>query len=408
MTRIARMRRLSLAAAACTGVVAAACTGTDAGSGARSGVSVVDSAGVTVVGISDMTALSVPERDATLSAEVGSQAGTELFRVSAARLLESGTLVIGNSGTGEVLYVDGAGEVVRRAGGEGDGPGEFRAITSFPDVRGDTLTVYDVRLGRLTVLDPEGEVVEIRRLAPPSRVVDLLPLAIGDGGRVLAVHGDARIFARSGVRRDTAPLMVVHPSSSVDTLGWWPAKEWSFASTGQASFRTEVGFGRSLQTSGRNGRAVLGSTDRLLLVLVGPDGTETMRIEGAGPNRSVSQEQVERWRAGRLGDLPDDVPATLRSAIEAAPHHETFPAFFGVLLDADARIWIGETQEPGTADRRWTVFAPDGPPSFRVVLPASATPLDAAGDRLVVLDRTEMAEEIVRVLSLGEPVRPPP
>jgi len=92
--------------------------------------------------------------------------------------------------------------VVRRAGGDGEGPGEFRAITSFLTVRGDTLTVYDTRLGRLTVLDPRG--------------------------------------------------------------------------------------------------AVVGSTDRLALTVVDVDGREIMRIEGTGPNRPVSDDDVDRWRADRL------------------------------------------------------------------------------------------------------------
>lgn len=390
-----------LAAVAAAWLWALACTGPDAGAGAAGGVAISDSAGVKLVRFADLTALSVPEREATVSLEVGSRSGTELFQVSAARLLESGELAIGNSGTAEVLYVDPAGDLVRRAGGEGEGPGEFRAITSFPDARGDTLTVYDVRLGRLTVLDPEGAVVETRAMEPPSRVVDLVPLALGDSGRVLAIHGDARFFAASGVGRDTAPLMLIHPSARADTLGRWPAKEWSFASTPRGAFRTEVGFGRSLEASGRHGRAVVGSTDSLRLVVVDQRGVEIMRIEGTGPNRPVPAEQIEQWRADRLADLPDDAPTPVRTAIESAPYHETFPAFSGVMLDDDARIWVAETPDISAGDRRWMVFGPDGIPGFRVTLPPSAKPLDAAGDRLVVLDRTELDEEIVRVLTLG-------
>lgn len=402
LRRTRRILRLARVAAPCIGVLPVACIGADVGPGTGAGVSIADSAGVRLVRFDDLAALPVPERATTPAFEVGVEPGSELFRVSAGRFLESGTLTIGNGGTGEILYVDGAGDVVRRVGGQGEGPGEFAAITSFVDVRGDTLAVYDVRIGRLTVLDPEGAVVAVRRLEPPSRVVDLVPLAIGDEGRVLAVQGDARIFAMSGVRRDTAPLMVIQPSSAVDTIGRWPAKEWSFASTGRGSFRTEVGFGRSLEASGRDGMAVIGSTDTLVLTVVDAAGEEVMRIEGRAPNRPVPHAQVERWRADRLANLPDDAPPPIRAAIESAPYNETFPAFSGLLLDGDGRIWIGEAPAVGAADRRWLVLGPDGNPSFRVVLPASAMPLDAVGDRLAVLDRTELAEEVVRVVTLAE------
>ena len=389
-----------LALAAMCGALVTGCGGTDAGSYPGAGVSVSDSAGVRLVEFMGLEALGVPEYATTVIAEIGVEGGTELYRVSGARLLGSGSVAVGNSGTFEILYFDTDGALLRRAGREGDGPGEFRAITSFPATAGDTLTVYDVRLGRLTVLDGDGEVLETRSLEPPSRVVDLLPLTLGENGEVLAVHGEARIFAATGVRRDTVPLMVIDPSSAVDTIGLWPGKQWSFASTERGAFRTEVGFGYSVEASGRAGYGVVGSTDRLHLTVVNARGGQVMRIEATEPNRSVSDEDVARWRDDRLASLPDDVPASIRSAIEAAPHNEMFPAFSGLLLDADRRIWIGEAGEPGAVDRSWTVLKTDGRPAFRVVLPASAEPLDARGDRLVLLDQTELGEEIIRILRL--------
>lgn len=405
-SRDARRRRLAATFATFTPllagtVLAAACTDAETPTTGEAAVVITDSAGITIVRFADLASLAVPERGLTVSAEVGGRAGSELYRVTSARLLEGGGLAIGNSGTAEVVYADDAGEVVGRAGGEGEGPGEFSEITGFPRLRGDTLTVYDVRLGRLTVLDPEGAVVETRPLEPPSRAVDLLPLAVADDGRVLAIHGDARIFGQSGVSQDTAPLMIVDPPSSIDTLSLWPSKQWSFSAMERGVFRAELGFGRSLEASGRNGRAVLGTTGSLALAVVDLDGAEVMRIEGTRSTPPVSADQVERWRAEALADLSDDAPAALRTAIENVPHNETVPAFSGVLLDADGRVWIGAWRESGAAERPWTVFGPDGEPAFRVTLPASATPLDAAGDRVVILDRTELAEEVVRVLTIS-------
>lgn len=219
-------------------------------------------------------------------------------------------------------------------------------------------TTTSVEIGRLTVLDPGGDVVETRPLPPPSRVVDLEPLTVGDDGRVLAVFGASRIFQRDGIRRDTVPLLLVDSASTADTLGLWPGRQWSFASANGGALRREFGFGRSLEASGRDGRVAIGSTDRLSLTIV--DGT---------------------------GD-------------------ETYPAFSGLLLDADGRIWIGGPEVRDAVERRWTALAPDGTPRFRVTLPAAAELLDAAGDRLVVLDEAELGEEIVRILTLDAPEDP--
>ncbi len=374
------------------------------GAGAAAGVTVSDSAGVRVVELGDPGTLELPERSTAVMGEIGREGGTELFRVSGARLLESGRLAVGNSGTFEILYFEGDGALAFRAGREGDGPGEFRAITSFPGTAGDTLTIYDVRLGRLTTLDGEGAVVGTRPLTPPSQVVDLLPLTVGSDGRVVAVYGEARIFGTSGIRRDTVPLMVIDSSTAVDTVSLWPGKQWSFASTEMGAFRTEVGFGYAVEASGRDGHAVVGSTDQLRLTMVNAEGETVLRVAGSAPARTVSTEDVERWRGDRMAGLPDDFPASIRTAIEAAPHNETLPAFSGLLLDADGRIWIGESTTPGAVDRRWIVLEPDEERAFRVVLPGSAEPLDARGSLLVVLDHTELGEEIIRMVQLGEEV----
>jgi hypothetical protein len=79
------------------------------------------------------------------------------------------------------------------------------------------------------------------------------------------------------------------------------------------------------------------------------------------------------------------------------------PAFSGLLLDADERIWIGAVDDLGAVDRAWTVLDSSGMPLFRIDLPASARPLDARGDRLVVLDRTDWDEEVLQWIELGTP-----
>lgn len=386
--------------AACVAVLLAACGKPGAGAAAGSGLSISDSAGVTIVRFGSLNSLRVPTRATSVSVEVGRRPGTELFRVSTGRLLGSGTLAFGDRGSAKIVYVDSAGDVARRVGDEGEGPGEFRDITSMPQVRVDTLTVYDFLLGRLTVLGPEGNVVDTRRLPGPNNKLPPMAVAMGGAASVLALshveHG-----TRVGMQRDTALLVLIHPPSSADTIGLWPGAEWANASIGGGYVGTQVAFGPSLDISGRGGRAVLGSTDRLVVTEVGLDGSKLLRIEGTAPSRPVTDSELKRWRTDRLSKASHPMPAAYRKLIESTPAFPTHPVFSGLMLDADGRVWIGAPAPVGAAERPWTAFGPHGKPRFRVVLPDSARPLDAAGDRLVVLEHTKLEVEVVRVLRLG-------
>jgi hypothetical protein len=390
-------RTVVLATCAC-----ALLTACDRPEGAGQATSLGDSAGVRLVRFQALDGLEVPERTPRERYELGLRPGTELFRVAGARLLPGGVLVVGNAGTGEILRFDETGAPIDRLGREGEGPGEFRDLTALLPGVGDTLVVYDVRLGRLTTFDGAGDLVGTREMHPPSRVVDLKPLAIDADGQVLSVFGDARFFASSGTRRDTTPLLLIDPASRADTLGYWPNAEWSFSATEGGAMRLPVGFGRALYASGRAGRAVLGSSDVLDVVLLDMAGDTLMRIRQTAPNRSVSSDDVERWRSQRLDALPEGLAQTARQAVREAPYHPTYPAFEGLLLDADGRIWIGHTPPWSSPTKAWTVFGPDGEPAWSVTLPASAEVLDARATRVVTLDRDEVDVEIVRVLELDD------
>jgi hypothetical protein len=88
-----------------------------------------------------------------------SGSGVELFRVVGARFLEDGTLVVANSGTRELLFLDDAGGLERRFGRAGSGPGEFSVMTALDvdDSRG--LMVYDPREIRLTRVTSTGDFI---------------------------------------------------------------------------------------------------------------------------------------------------------------------------------------------------------------------------------------------------------
>lgn len=363
---------------------------------------VTDSAGQRHVRIGALDGIdALPWQATEIYDTQGGSSPTELFRVTAARLLEDGSLVAANSGTHELLLFDADGSRIGRMGGQGEGPGEFGGMSALDLDRAGNIVVYDPRLGRMTSFSPDGRVVATHRLAPPSRVVDLFPLATLDGGRVLAIFAESRMFAPDGERRDSTPLFLFDAEGGVaDTLGTWPAQEWNYATMpGVGAMRVYVGFGRELAYAGRDGHSVLGATDSIDLTVFNREGRANMRIRGGGPAVPVDAAEVEEWLADRResfariagetgGELPDPVYRT------------TYPGFANLLVDDARRIWIGAYPRDGQSERTWVIIGPDGDLHGTLTLPSEDEVLDAAAGRLAVLRRSDLGEERIVVLRL--------
>lgn len=134
-------------------------------------VEVADSGAVMTVELGRVENLSAPQLTPTLLQSTR-QRGIELFRVTAAVLLDGGGVALANSGTREVLLLADDGSVDRRAGGHGEGPGEFEEITSM--VRSsDGLLVYDARMGRMNEFTESGDFVTSWSFKWRSRFLDL-------------------------------------------------------------------------------------------------------------------------------------------------------------------------------------------------------------------------------------------
>lgn len=115
---------------------------------------------------------------ARLGGEYPAGIGDAIARVS--RLRDGRFLASSHSDRGEVASFDDEGMFIRRFGGYGDGPGEFRAPAfHWLAPSGDTLVVLDPEAMRVTRLSPHAqEVYETSRL-PIRDVYDVLPLPDG-------------------------------------------------------------------------------------------------------------------------------------------------------------------------------------------------------------------------------------
>jgi hypothetical protein len=79
--------------------------------------------------------------------------GIELTRISDARLLPDGRLIVANSGANQLLVFDPSGTLIRRVGRRGQGPGDFADALFLFLGTGDSLVVADAANLRWSVWD---------------------------------------------------------------------------------------------------------------------------------------------------------------------------------------------------------------------------------------------------------------
>lgn len=371
------------------------------------GIVVTDSAGTLLVEVDSLATVEAPpvsrERVFTTS-----ENEIELFGVTTARVLEDGRVAVGNSGMQQVLLLSPTGDSVRTIGREGDGPGEFRVITTLHRASDGGFNVYDARLGRLSGFDAEGELVSTERLSPPYAFADLQPLSISPDGQVLAIYGSLRRLPAEGVQRDTTPLFFFQrPGAYPDTLGRWAMRENLYQREEDGWSLTRVGFGRSLASFGTNQLAVLADTEVLDVLLLDTSGQLVMRVRGAGASIPTTESEGEEWRGDRVALVRSDLPAELRARSRerqsTAPFRESYPALDALAVDAAGRVWIGAAVRYGERERRWVVFGTDGTPVASLQLPANAEILDITATQLLLSSRDELDVEEVSLWQINWP-----
>jgi hypothetical protein len=148
-----------------------------------------------------------------------------LDRVVRALRLSNGEIVIANGTSLELSYYDSEGVFLRKVGGEGQGPGELVRITSMARMAGDTVAVWDLRQGRLTLFPSTEESMAVVATAlgsstPSAEGMFMRSgvenvLALG-GGRVAIVPASepwSDLVPRSAiVIQDTSPISLADRS----------------------------------------------------------------------------------------------------------------------------------------------------------------------------------------------------
>ena len=397
---------MKLAAAIVSLVIGAACAREDTGSA----TAVRDSAGVQIIESRgpawDTSAQWRIVEEPMLS--IGSSDGSadyQFARIVGATRLQDGTIVVGDAGSNSICFFDSTGQLVRSVGRRGKGPGEFQSMQSLRR-QGESIDVYDRRLGRMTVFDRSGAVVQTLQVLNPGVAMHRLT-----SGRWLVAEeegfygGRFRENVTSGLHRFPSLAMVVDSSGGVvDTIGAFPGAEAAyFLLNGQVG-SMPAAYGRTLTFASSGGEAYVVTGQLFGFDVYDPGGRRTRSVRLRDDGSPVRKEDVEQFNQALVGDITDSAQREgFRRALELAAVPPTKSPTGRVLVDGSGYVWLGAYENEYMPALTWHVFARDGQ-FLGTVQNVSGLRILEVGDRHVLgIVRNDDGVEVVRLHELRRP-----
>ena len=368
-----------------------------------------DSAGVSITqnAVPDRSALATWTVRAEPEIDVGQLEGEEayqLFRVSDAVRLPDGRIVVGNGGSQELRFFDGAGTFLTTVGREGKGPGEFTGLGMLGVAR-DSIHVFDWSLYRVSVFDQEGRFGRSYVIRVPGIAFPQAAGMLADGSWVIMSGFAFSPQKISAVVRDTSLFVRVSSEGAVvDTLGRFPTVEFFMWGDGRSTTAATRAFGKSVTTGVAASRIYVGLTEKYEILGFTPGGKATSIIRKTHVPRPVTAADIEAYKEEDLGRrVRPSFRPQMERLLADMPYPETMPAFADLEVDAGGYLWVQEFDPPGTPVARWTVFNPEGRAVAAVETPRDLTIRQIGTDFVLGTWSDDLGVEHVRLHALVKP-----
>lgn len=318
--------------------------------------------------------------DAELRIGVEGVAGHELDGVYGGMLRPDGSVLIGNSGSGELRVFDPTGRLALAAGRKGRGPGEFQGINWVQPYRGDSLLAFDLFSRQVSVWTQAGKPGRAFRL--PVRAGGTWPIGTFADGSILAAaetHADPR--RRPGTVREEVEVFTVTPEGEPgQTVGRFPGTEWLLYRHSQGYRATQVPFGQRALLAVSGDHVVYASSGSPRVSIVDRSGRPVRTLELSTKARNVTPAEVD----AALAEIQDGEERTvLRRHLDDPAGTPAAVVLTDLRVDDGGNLWV-RTSEEAAGMARWMVLAVTGRELGSVVMPASYMPLEIRGDRILV------------------------
>lgn len=285
----------------------------------------------------------------------------QFFGVSDALKRSDGSIVVLDR-SNTIRAYDSIGTHLWTAGRKGDGPGEFNWPQRMVELPGDTVGVWDVGPGRLSLFAGSGQFV--RAWTVPDLAATALLVGRSGDGRLLV---EQRRPERGVVAGRSA--MTVYSELHLLDVGSGTAISAGRRLTGieyqevdeNGAYSPSI-FGAIAVYAPAPGGFWYGTTTEYELQRVARDTVKAI-LRWRGPEQSIQAADVsahiEKWSSA-----PDATPELRRALADYGQTHpraERFPAYEELQTDARGNLWVRdfvrEHQDDGL--RRWLIFSAD-------------------------------------------------
>jgi len=178
--------------------------------------------------------------------EIGGPALTDvpLFNVVGVVRLSNEGIVIADAGNRLLRFFDGNGDSVATAGGDGEGPGQFRSIDFLGVFGRDSVVAFDYSQQRVSVFASSGQFVRTSRIVARDRLARVVAVS-DDGNLVVVTPRTSDGPTGAGIHQDSAMYALYHPNGTMrQELGVMVWADGMVVEIGGGTFRDVPPFGR--------------------------------------------------------------------------------------------------------------------------------------------------------------------
>jgi hypothetical protein len=372
-------------------------------------VVVRDSAGVEIVesrgaAWTEATQWRLSPQSTLQIGKVDGAEGYRFVRIASALRRSDGVIAVADAGQHQVRFYDGQGVFLRAAGGEGEGPGEFRQMGSaFQLLPGDTVVAYDIQLRRFSFFDRDGRLVRASgfRWSPDAGFPR--PLGVLSDGSVLVTIGSTVVQgqAKAGmVREPAAYLRTTAEGKVLDTVAVVPGGEQFVTLEGGSLTVTPPLFGRYPVHAFRGGQVAIGSNEAYEVGVYSPDGRLRRVIRCAVQLRPVTDSDWDAQVAKNLEAMDPEWRRSLEAIYGKMPRPAAMPYYSAALFDDVGNLWLESFRAPADSRTVWTVFDPKGRMLGEVSVPDGFRPTHIGDDFVLGVGKDDMDVEYVRRYAL--------
>jgi len=293
------------------------------------------------------------------------------------------------------MLFDSLGAPVRVVATSGEGPGDVRMPSNPLRIGEDSLLLIDAALDRMTVLTPEGVILEQRPLGGETFAWCEPPLGPLPGRRLITVP-ECVIPVREGdsLRPPSPVLARGFDYGEVDTVVFLAGTEHAWGLTSPSARKPTALLLRHARTPRAavwDTMIVTGDGERgFELEVRDPSGQLREILRVAGPRRPVTDAMRQAWIDRDLARVERDVehgghdPELLAWRARNGPSADSLPPHGALRPGAGGLLWVVDAET--LADTSWaaTAIARDGRLVGRLVGPRAGRPIWFGADRVIV------------------------